>query len=176
MSDISKFLQDDFNRIRRSFNDYVRMRPPIPATPRWDDLDAALSVCDTLWIHLTIEVEQIHPVVWDQLAPNEAQELSGIEDKISSLMETIDKMEPKDPGLRQKMTALRQAVNDHIAAYEKYVYPRLRTRPDQMEMGGAAFRRWQELFEERPPRGWAPMKGLANTGWGGGGKVPNAGW
>ncbi len=58
MSDMPKFIMDDHARIRRSFNDYQRTR---------SDLDAALNVCDHLWIHLTIEVELVHPAVWDEL-------------------------------------------------------------------------------------------------------------
>lgn len=167
MSDMPKFIMDDHARIRRSFNDYQKTR---------SDLDAALNVCDHLWIHLTIEVELVHPAVWDELEPADAEVLARADDQISGLMEAIDRLEPKDPSIAPRMFALQRAVVDHIEAYNKYVMPKLRTRPDQLEMGREAFRRWQELFEERPPRTWTPMNKLANTGWGGGGKLPGTGW
>ncbi|MDQ6615229.1 MAG: hypothetical protein M3083_10890 [Actinomycetota bacterium] len=166
MSDMPKFLADDHGRIRRSFNDYKRI----------NNMDAALNVCDHLWIHLTIEVELAHPAVWNSLSSTEAEGLSAADDQISRLMETIDSLEPNDRSLGQQMTLLQRAVDAHIVAYDKYLMPKLRARPDQLEMGRDAFRRWQELFEERPPRTWRPMDRLANTGWGGGGRLPGAGW
>lgn len=167
MADVTKFLADDHGRIRRSFHDYRR-------TP--SNLDAALNVCDHLWIHLTIEVELIHPVVWEDLAPGDAQSLSDADDRIYRLMEAIDRMEPKDPALNSLMAALTEAVDGHIGAYERHILPKLRGRSDEMDMGREAFRRWQQLFEERPPRTWMPMNRLANTGWGGGGRFANSGW
>jgi hypothetical protein len=166
MSEITKFLADDHARIRRSFNDYQKK----------NDQEAALNVCDHLWIHLTIEVELVHPVVWDQLSSADAELLSKTDDQISGLMEAIDQLDPKDPSLAQRMRTLQQTVATHTEAYEKSVFPLLRLRSDQLDMGRQAFRRWQELFEERPPRTWTPMNRLANTGWGGGGKLPGAGW
>ncbi len=50
-------------------------------------------------------------------------------------MEAIDRLEPKDPSIAPRMFALQRAVVDHIEAYNKYVMPKLRTRPDQLEMG-----------------------------------------
>jgi hypothetical protein len=167
VSDMPKFLADDHARIRRSFYDYRR-------TP--NNLDAALNVCDFLWIHLTIEVELVHATVWEQLAAADTDALTTSDETIYRLMEAIDKLEEKDPSVGQKMLALQRAVEDHIGAYEKYVVPKLAARTDLMEMGSQAFRRWQELFEERPPRTWRPMNRLANTGWGGGGRFANSGW
>jgi hypothetical protein len=167
MSDLTKFLADDHTRLRRSFVEY-RRRP--------NNLDAALNVCDHLWIHLTLEVELAHPAVEDDMAPADSEVLNAADDGIHRLMATIDSLEAKDPSVSRHMASLERAVGDHIGAYESYVLPKLSARPDVTEMGGTAFRRWQELFEERPPRTWTPMKRLANTGWGGGGRFANSGW
>jgi hypothetical protein len=167
MSDVTKFVADDHARIRRAFIEYRR-------TP--NSLDAALSVCDTLWIHMTIEAELTHASVWDELSAGDREAVGAADDKVHGLMAAIDGMEPGDPVLTTQMAALSRALDGHISVYDQFVYPRLVGRPDELEMGRQAFRRWQELFAQQTPRTWTPMKRLANTGWGGGGKIANSGW
>jgi hypothetical protein len=167
VADVTKFLADDHGRIRRAFHEYRR-------TP--SNLEAALNVCDTLWIHLTLEVELIHPIVWDDLEPAASDAAGAADDQIHRLMETINGLDEKDASLGSQMLALSRAVDQHIAAYNAHVVPLVAGRPDEMELGSKAFARWQQLFEERTPRTWRPMDRLANTGWGGGGKLANSGW
>jgi hypothetical protein len=167
MSDVTKFVADDHARIRRAFVEYRR-------TP--NNLDAALNVCDTLWIHMTIEVELIQAAVWDELPAADREAMGSADDRVHQLMASIDRLERDDPALAAQMATLSRMVDDHIAAYERYVVPPLARRPDQLELGRQAFRRWQELFGQRTPRTWTPIKRLANTGWGGGGRIANSGW
>jgi hypothetical protein len=168
VSHIIKFLKDDHNRIRRSFTNYRR-------TP-WD-LEEALSSCELLWIHLTLEQELLHAVLWDKLDEDVVATAETEEALIQGLMDKIDKLAPDAPGLARLMMALDKAVARHINTYERKILPLLGTVVnDPFALGSEAFRRWQELFNEHHPRNWQPMKGLANTGWGGGGRLPNAGW
>lgn len=167
MSEISKFFFDDHNRIRRTFNDYW-------VTPSNHEL--AMNVLDTLWIHLTLEVEMVEQTVWGELSDASRGALAAADDQVHKLMEEIDGMSPGDPALTWAMDRLNRAITAHIEAFNTYVVPRFKTRDDQMELGGKAYARWQELFEEKPPRGWTPMARLANSGWGGGGKLANSGW
>jgi hypothetical protein len=74
------------------------------------------------------------------------------------------------------MTVLSRALDGHVEAFQQNLVPRLAGRSDAQEMGSRAFQRWQELFESKAPRTWTPMRRLANTGWGGGGKLANSGW
>jgi hypothetical protein len=167
MSDVTKFVADEHARIRRSLAEYRR-------TPT--SLDAALSVCDTLWIHLTIEVELIHSSVKEDLPAADAAAMGAADNQVHQLMEAVDGLEAGDPSLTARMNALSRAVDGHIAAYERCVLPQLASRSDAHELGRKAFRRWQELYEQKTPRGWTPMNRLANTGWGGGGRIANSGW
>lgn len=165
MSNVTKFLTDDHARIRRAISEYWR-------TP--SSLDAALNVCDTLWIHMTIEVEI-------QRALGEGSTEAGLamgvaDDKLHTAMEAVEGLEPGDPSLATRMMALSRAVDGHIEAFRQSLAPRLAGRSDAEEMGSRAFQRWQELFESKAPRTWTPMRRLANTGWGGGGKLANTGW
>jgi hypothetical protein len=167
MSDVTKFFADDHARIRRTFSEYWR-------TP--NSLDAALNVCDTLSIHLTLEDEVVHAAVLDDLPSSDAVAMGRADEKVQTSMEAVAGLEPEDPSLTGLMTAFSRAVDGHIAAFNQYLVPHLAGRPDELEMGSRAFRRWQELFESKTPRAWTPMKRLANTGWGGGGKLANSGW
>ncbi|MDP9075423.1 MAG: hypothetical protein M3N98_14920 [Actinomycetota bacterium] len=168
MSHIVKFLMDDHNRIRRSFSNYRR-------TP-WD-LDEGLNVCELLWVHLTLEQELVHPAIWDKLDKDMAQTAEAEEALIHGLMTQIDKLDPQAPVLARLMELLERAVARHIHTFERGILPALSAAvEDPFAMGSEAFRRWQELFNERQPRTWEPMKKLANTGWGGGGRLANSGW
>ncbi|HEX3540904.1 MAG TPA: hypothetical protein VHT75_10740 [Acidimicrobiales bacterium] len=165
MSDVTKFLADDHARIRRAISEYWR-------TP--SNLDAALNVCDTLWIHMTIEVE-IQRSLGD--GSTEAGYAMGVaDDRLHTAMEGIEGLEPGDPSLPARMTVLSRALDGHVEAFQQNLVPRLAGRSDAQEMGSRAFQRWQELFESKTPRTWTPMRRLANTGWGGGGKLANSGW
>lgn len=167
MSDVTKFLKDDHARVRRALSDYQR-------TPT--SFAAALNVCDVVAIHMKIERELIYPAIWDQLGAADEKVVGDTDDLLYQRMEAVANINPEDPTLQPKMTALSRALRDHTTASEQYVEPRLVARPDSLEMGAEAFRRWQQLFEENMPRTWRPMDRLANTGWGGGGSVANAGW
>ena len=167
MSDVTKFLKDDHARIRRAINEYQR-------TPT--NLMAALNVCDVIAIHLKIERDLVYPAVWEALSDSEEKVVGGTDDALYQRVEAVENLEPDDSTVALKMTALSRAVREHVVASEQYVEPKLRQRSDGMQMGGEAFALWQSEFEKQLPRTWSPMQRLANTGWGGGGKVANAGW
>lgn len=169
MSDVTKFLKDDHARLRRAIAEYQR-------TP--NNLMAAMNVCDVLAIHLKIERDLIYPAMWESLTDQQESVVGGADDTLYQRMEAVENLQPDDPTVSQKMIALSRAVSDHVAASLNYVEPKLLGRPDGMEMGAEAFRRWQEAFEQQMPRTWQPMNRLANTGWGGGGggSVGNTGW
>lgn len=171
MSDITKFLRDDHARLKRSFRGY-RREP--------QSLDAALIVCDNLWIHTTIEEELLYPVLRDEIDAKVAAAAEREHAEANAIMEKIDQLEPSDPGFRRLMDALEVAVQRHVQNEETVIFPMLRGYEGELEMGRQAFARRQELVDQLPPRVVPRMPGLANTGWGGGGtgggKVANAGW
>jgi len=166
MPEIRKFMIDDHSRIRRTFDAYHK-------TP-WS-IDEAMNVSDTLRMHLTLEDEVVRPVVWAKVADDAAARDAAEHGQIEGLMAKIADMEPNDPSLTRSMQLLHQAVTRHFRTWERDILPKLADE-DIYGLGGEAFRRRQELFNAGPPRTWRPMDKLANSGWGGGGKIANAGW
>ncbi len=166
MPEIRKFIIDDHARIRRAFTDYHK-------SP-WS-LDDAMNVHDTLRVHLALEDEILQPVVWGKLDTADAALAETEHAEIESLIARIGALKPDEPGLARAMDLLFKAVARHIRTWERAVLPKLADE-DIYGLGGQAYRRRQELFTESPPRTWRPMDRLANTGWGGGGKIANAGW
>lgn len=166
MPEIRKFIIDDHARVRRTINDYYK-------SP-WS-LDDAMNVHDTLRLHLALEDEIIAPLVWRQLNRADATLAEDEHAEIEDLMARVASLQPDEPGLARAMDLLIKAFSRHVRTWERAVLPLLASE-DIYGLGAQAYRRRQELFNESPPRTWRPMDRLANTGWGGGGKLANAGW
>lgn len=165
MSEITKFLMDEHHRLKRSFNGY-----------RQDagNLAEALHVCDLIWIHSTIEEETLCPLL-GEIEPDDAADAEADHERFAALMAKIDEMEEGDPALPRIMETLRVVVEEHARHQERVIFPKLSDHPEAGELGAQAFARRQELVNQRPPKS-TRRNSLANTGWGGGGSVANAGW
>lgn len=165
MSEITKFLMDDHARLKRAFRTY-RQDP--------SSVEAALYVCDQIWIHTTLEEEMLYPIL-REVDPDEAEACQDEHQRINEVMASIDQMEPGDPALERTMTRLQTLIEQHAREEERSIFPKLSQHDALPDLGRTAFTRHQELVNQRPPKAVRKMS-LANTGWGGGGPIANAGW
>lgn len=165
MTQLTKFLTDDHARIRRALDRYRRTRTQ----------DAAGNVADHVRLHSMIEAEFLQPFVLSALSPREAEMEAAAHDRLDQVVEALDRSY-SDAEVHQLMGDLERLMSEHAAAEERTLWPRLSASEHQQELGRLAAAKWQELFSRQSPRQWVPMSGLANTGWGGGGRLPNSGW
>ena len=157
MSDITKSLRNDHQRIKRLF---------LRAQTNWDEPEVILDVCDELIIHGTIEEEVVNPVL-RQLNAGIAD--SGDEDHevLAEIIAEIEDLDVDDPAIRPLLTQLQKTFMKHMESEEKTMFPVLeKGAPDQLwEMGNQAYGLRQELFLQRPPRLRQQRTETANVGW-----------
>ena len=157
MSDITKSLRNDHQRIKRLF---------LRAHTNWDEPEVILDVCDELIIHGTIEEEVVNPVL-RQLNSGLAD--SGDEDHevLGEIIAEIEDLDLDDPAIRPLLAQLQKTFMKHMESEEKTMFPVLeKGAPDQLwEMGNQAYGLRQELFLQRPPRLRQQRTETANVGW-----------
>lgn len=157
MSDITKSLMNDHQRIKRLF---------LRAQTNWDEPEVILDVCDELIIHSTIEEEIVHPVL-RQLNSGLADSDDEDHEVAKEIIAEIEDLDADDPAVRQLLTQLQKHWMKHQENEERTMFPVLeKGAPDQLwEMGNQAYGLRQELFLQRPPRLRQQRTETANVGW-----------
>jgi hemerythrin-like domain-containing protein len=170
MSHLTRLLLQDHARINRAFDAYSNA----PTS-----LDAALSACNLIEVHTTIEEELVYPILRDEVDGNEADAAEEEHAEATELIAAIRDLEPGDDELPALMQDLMRAIAAHVDHEETSIIPRLQAYlgPRAEDVGREVIGLRQELMGgDRPAGNPKPSAHkVANAGWNKG-NVANAGW
>lgn len=160
MADITKMLLDDHARLRRMFKAFV-----------WGTYDQAMTICDELIIHSTIEEELFYAPMREDMDASLADKAEDDHDRIKQLMAEVIELDPDDPALARAVSRLKEEVLRHLEYEEEVLFPKFNARfaDDLYERGRDVFALRQELLAVKPDRSGpllSAQRGTANTGWG----------
>lgn len=176
MADLIQVLVDDHMQTRKLFRRFG---------PGLGDVAAALSLCDDLSLHDSIEHELLYPLVGAHLDRGLLEESEASHESARQLIDQIRAFADAGEGdldtLRYKVMLLHRVLEAHIKTEERVIFPRLAPFDQALFDGGRrAFAMKQEFLAERADARRGHTLATVNSGWGhttlGRRDLANTGW
>jgi iron-sulfur cluster repair protein YtfE (RIC family) len=145
MANAIKMLQDDHNSARILFNSI----PTIQNGAQDEEEKATMQLISLLQTHTTLEEEMVYPLLADA-HPDLIKHSEEEHDEAEQLMKEIAKM-PAGMELREAITRLQTAVEEHVNEEEEKLFPLLTETLGVSaleDLGRQMLARQQELMQD----------------------------
>jgi len=115
-----EMLKDDHDKVKKSFKEFEKLDREDTETA----YQLAMSVCDELKLHTTLEEEIFYPAVREIIDDDDLMNEAAVEHETAKmLIEQLENMQADDPNFHATFTVLGEYVNHHVKEEEDEMFP-----------------------------------------------------
>ena len=129
-----EMLKQDHDKVEKAFKQFEKIDRQDTATCR----ELAMSVCEDLKIHTSLEEELFYPAVREAIDDEDIMNEAAVEHETAkTLIEQLENMEPDDPNYYATFTVLGEYVMHHVKEEEGELFPACKASEMDLEQIGS---------------------------------------
>lgn len=136
-----EMLKQDHDKVEKAFKQFEKIDRQDTATCR----ELAMTVCEDLKIHTSLEEELFYPAVREAIDDDDIMNEAAVEHETAKmLIEQLENMQEDDPNFHATFTVLGEYVRHHIKEEEGEMFPSARKTDIDFESLGERMRERKE--------------------------------
>lgn len=136
-----EMLKQDHDKVEKAFKQFEKIDRQDTATCR----ELAMSVCEDLKIHTSLEEELFYPAVREAIDDEDIMNEAAVEHETAKmLIEQLENMQEDDPNFHATFTVLGEYVRHHVKEEEGEMFPSAKKTDIDFEALGERMRERKE--------------------------------
>jgi len=144
--DAIKLLRDDHAEVKKLFGQYEKLAKAEAPSSERETL--ALTICDMLVVHATLEEELFYPAAREALGEDDdlVDEAAVEHASAKDLIAQIQSSDPDDDLYDAKVKVLGEYINHHVKEEQDELFPKVKPKLDTKSLGAEMLERKNELM------------------------------